>query len=357
MLSMLPRNKTSLRMSCCLAAIVLWLSGCTVVGELPAVKLQLTAGEASRLGAAVTPRLLQLLGGPYHDRQLAADLKRLATAAGGSRGLDVYVADRSDPALYVLPGGKTVLTRGLLAGVQGGEELKALLAHAGNGYAGEMTHSMVAAARELGAGAGDRFDPDAADVRLASGFVDRPCAGFCLAMIRAGRAGGAAVPDSVRRLGDLQPGYDLLARAQEIEAAGHDGRAIALMLQAAGDTPDEPLLLGALGMAYLRAGQLQQARLHLQKSVRLQPEYYRTQMGLGYLLLQLKRYDDARDALKKSVALLPVAENLFLLGEVLEKSGDAAGAAEFYRRVARHDGRSKLGREARERLARLEQRQ
>jgi uncharacterized protein HemY len=126
------------------------------------------------------------------------------------------------------------------------------------------------------------------------------------------------------------------------------------MLQTAGETPDEPLLLGALGMAYLRAGQVQQARLHLEKSVKLQPAYYRTQMGLGYLYLQLQRNNDARAALTKSVALLPVTENLFLLGEAHEKTGDATEAANFYRRVVRHDGSSKLGREAQERLVGLE---
>lgn len=341
-------------MCSCLAVALLWLNGCAGVSELPVAKLRLSVEEESRLGAAVAPRLLQLLGGPYHDRRLLADLGRLAARSGEPR-LTLAVADRSEPALYALPGRRIILSRGLLAGVGNVEELSALLTRAHVVYAGELPRSMADAVRALGFGPADPFDPAAADIRLAVAFADRPCVEDCLT---AGRlSGSGAVPESVARLKRLQPGYDRLARAQEVEATGDVAQAIALMLQAAADTPDEPLLLGALGMAYLRAGQLQSARLHLQKSVKLQPDYYRTQMGLGYLYLQLQRYADARSALTRSISLLPVAENLFLLGEVYENTGESVKAADCYRRVVLHDGGSKLGREAQERLAKLGGRQ
>lgn len=335
------------------AAALLWLGGCVAMGDLPVVTQPLSAGEEARLGATVAPRLLQMLGGPYHDRQLITDLKRLAPRLG-SQQLELLVADRSEPALYALPGQRLVLTRGLLARTRNGAELSALLHGAHDDSAVWMTRSMAAAVRELETTPADPFDPAAADLRLAKDFAGRPCVDACLAKLLSGQTGGLPIAKSVARLAALQSGYDQLARAQELEASGRGGQAIALMLQTAGETPDEPLLLGALGMAYLRAGQVQQARLHLQKSVKLQPDYYRTQMGLGYLYLQLKRDSDARAALTKSVALLPVTENLFLLGEAHEKTGDTTGAANFYRRVVRHDGRSRLGLEAQERLARLE---
>jgi len=336
------------------AAALLWLGGCVAVGDLPVVK-QLSAGEEARLGAAVAPRLLQLLGGPYHDRQLSVDLKRLVPRSG-SQQLEPLVADRSEPALYVLPGQRLVLTRGLLARSRSGAELSALLQAAREGSSSGLTRSMAAAFQELETVPADPFDPTAADLRLATAFAERSCTDACLARVLSGQTGISPVPKSVARLAELQPGYDQLARAQQLEASGNGSQAITLMLQTAGETPDEPLLLGALGMAYLRAGQVQQARLHLQKSVKLQPDYYRTQMGLGYLYLQLKRDSEARAALSRSVALLPVTENLFLLGEAHEKTGDASGAANFYRRIVRHDGSSKLGREAQERLDRLERR-
>ncbi len=337
------------------AAATLWLSGCAVVAEMPVARLQLDSAGETRVGEAVTPRLLQLLGGPYHDRQLASDLKRLA-ARNGSGLVEVVVADRSEQALYALPGNRLILTRGLLAGVRNGEELNALLVRGRNSYPGGMTRTMAGAVRELEGRKSDPLDPDAAEIRLAAGFAERPCDGYCLTGLLAGPAGRADLPKTVARLAELRPGYDTLARAQEIEAAGDSSRAIALLLQAAGETPDEPRLLGSLGLAYLRAGQLQPARLHLQKSVKLQPNYYRTQMGLGFLYLQTTRLDEARRALEASAALLPVTENLFLLGETHEKSGNPGRAKEYYRRVVQHDSTGKLGREARARLARLGER-
>ena len=119
----------------------------------------------------------------------------------------------------------------------------------------------------------------------------------------------------------------------------------------AATTPDEPRILGSLGMAYLRAGQNQAARLHLQKSVKLQPDYYRTQMGLGYLYLQKGKFRQANQALAMSARLLPVSENLFLLAEAREKSGDVEGAILLYQLVVESDRHSKLGRTSASRLA------
>jgi len=74
-------------------------------------------------------------------------------------------------------------------------------------------------------------------------------------------------------------------------------------------------------------------------------------MGLGYLSLQLGKFQQANELLTKSVRLLAVAENLFLLAETREKSGDATGAAALYRLVVEADRYGKLGRSAAERLA------
>ncbi len=147
------------------------------------------------------------------------------------------------------------------------------------------------------------------------------------------------------------PGYKLLADAREFESSNDQAQAIATYLQAASITPDEPRILGSLGLAYLRAGQLQPARLHLQKSVKLQPDYYRTQMGLGYLYLQLGKIRLANEALAVSVRMLPVTENLFLLAEAREKSGDTEGGMLLYQLVVESDRDSKLGRTSVNRLA------
>jgi len=104
-------------------------------------------------------------------------------------------------------------------------------------------------------------------------------------------------------------------------------------------------------MAYLRAGQLQSARLPLQKAVKLQPDYYRSRMGLGYLYLGKGQLRQASQELAESVALLPVTENLFLLAEVREKSGDLKEALALYTMIVKADPDSKIGRSSASRLA------
>ena len=104
-------------------------------------------------------------------------------------------------------------------------------------------------------------------------------------------------------------------------------------------------------MAYLRAGQLQSARLHLQEAVKLQPNYYRSRMGLGYFYLQSGKLSRASEMLAESVELLPVTENLFLLAEAREKSGDNKGARMLYKVIVESDPDSKLGQSSARRLA------
>jgi hypothetical protein len=344
----------------CLAALLTWLGGCGGLTPLgPAEEPPLSAEQQARVGTAVAEKLIQILGGPYYDGQLAADLNRMA-ARQVSRPPVLAVADRSAAELYPLPGGRIVMTRGLLAGMRSRAELDSLLRYAARladtANRARMSPSMAETAGQVLSRTSSVFDPDAAAIRLARLIAREPCGQDCLAPVlvdpaRAGTPGLPPLPESVRRLAELQPGFELLASAREYEQREDQGKAIATYLQAAAATPDEPYILGSLGLAYLRAGQLQPARLHLQKAVDLQPDYYRTLMGLGYLSLQLGKFQQANELLAESVRLLAVAENLFLLAETREKSGDATGAAALYRLVVEADRYGKLGRSAAERLA------
>ncbi len=326
------------------------------------------------------------------------------------------VADRSEPGLFVLPAGQIVVTRGLLSELQSRDELIALLAHAighvdEDPFAGRATRSLAAASHEFltSSPKGRQENPEALDVLLAKMLEKReyeldeeltadrialellakaglakdglavmlshcldnhtlkmglaenhPCSVGRLdalglgSVAPVGDSTGQSLPASFGRLKSLQTGYGLLVQAQTLEAEGKELQAIATYLQAATVAADEPRILGALGMAYLRAGQLQSARLHLQKAVGLQPDYYRTRMGLGYLYLQLNRFIEADSELTKSVELLPVPENLYLLAETREGLGDNNKAITLYRRVFEADRRSKLGRAAASRLEEME---
>lgn len=340
-------KKSSFILFCLLLMI---LGGCAGVSQyIPAPLPKLTASDKHTLGEKVAMRLLQLQGGPYHDQALTGDINRAASG----KTLSVYVADRSASALYVLPGRHLVMTRGLVTQLSSLQELEQLLVYAGhrtqNSYGGSVSRDVVSAVSECLAGQESVYDPDAGSIRLARYFENQVCEGACLDFVGASTA---RLPESFQKLDSLSAGFDLLSQAQRDEKAGNP-KAIATYLQAAVKTPDEPKVLGALGMAYLRTGDLQSARLHLQKSVRLQPDYYRTLMGLGYLYLQQGKIERAKETLAVSVRLLPVEENLFLLAETMEKGSELSEARALYRVVIESGHNSKLARTAKSRLQKM----
>lgn len=343
-----------------LLALSIGLSGCAGLDLAPSPSpVELSASDQASVGVAAEGRLMQLLGGPYHDKELVSDLKRLiGQQSQGSRVYQVSVADRGQAALYALPGRRIVLTRGLLAGLVFEHELVGVLAQASKlsdrFLSTRSSRAMNKAIEAVLSGDDAPYDPDSASIELARLFEQSACELNCLAALkRAGESGpgSRAVPESIKRLAQLESGYALLANARKLEKTQNQAQAIAAYLQAAVAAPEEPRMLASLGLAYLRAGQLQSARLHLEKAVKLQPEYYRTRMGLGYLYLQSGQLRKAGQALAESVRLLPVTENLFLLAEVREKSGDVEGAMALYRLVVASDRFGKLGRTSSNRLA------
>ena len=341
----------------CALVVLGGLVGCASLTQYaPVAPPQLTPVEEARVGVAVEGRLIQMLGGPYYDKALTNDLNHYIHS---DQPLKVSVADRSASALYPLPGGRVIITRGFLAKMNSRAELKSLLNYAGrlsnNLYEDRVTRGMAEAIEEVLSVSDSTYNPESAAIRLARLFERESCEKDCLAStqltgVTADKAGSTGLPKSINRLSGLQPGYELASTARKAEKADGQAKAITLYLQAATITPDEPRILGSLGLAYLRAGQSQPARLHLQKAIKLQPDYYRTQMGLGYLYLQQGKFRQANLALARSVHLLPVTENLFLLAEAREKSGDVKDARLLYQLVAESDHDSKLGRTAAKRL-------
>ncbi|WP_172399717.1 M48 family metalloprotease [Geothermobacter hydrogeniphilus] len=158
---------------------------------------------------------------------------------------------------------------------------------------------------------------------------------------------------AVRNLRTLEPGYRLYDRARLQERKGDLNGAIATYLQAAAKAPDQALILTGLGMAYLKAGDPRSARRHLARAVRLQGDYYRSRLGLGYVLLQQHKTARAVTQLERSMDLYPTAQGGFLLAEGYEKTDRSREALQLYQAVARADARGELGQAAARRAARL----
>lgn len=168
------------------------------------------------------------------------------------------------------------------------------------------------------------------------------------------RTGDGEFHQALKRLRANLPGFALYDEARALERGGQLREAVAIYLRAASAAPDESIILAALGTAYLQAGDLGSARLHLAKAVSLDQRYYYSRMGLGYAHLQQGGTAAAIAELEASLRLLPSQRAAFLLAEAYEKEGKISAARQYYRAVAAADSRSKLGEFAAQRLLKLE---
>lgn len=159
---------------------------------------------------------------------------------------------------------------------------------------------------------------------------------------------------SVTKLRLMQQGYALYDQARNLEENGQLPRAIAVYLQAATAAPDQALILTALGTAYLKADDLVSGQQHLSRAVQLDGQYYRSRMGLGYLLLEQEDFPLAVRELEASMALLPTLQGAYLLAGAYEGNRQVGQAIEMYRTVVKAAPTSRLGEAAAERLQELE---
>ncbi len=354
--------------------VVAWLAGCAgLVGELPAKAPRLTTPQEKILGEACLPVAIQRLGGRYVSPVLNSYIERLGKMMARQIGRSdlVYqfvIVDRNDAGLYTLPAGKILISRGLLQQLGIETEYAALLEQAilrshNSPFGGAATRSMVELSRQVleKPKPQEIIELDLPADRLAQAIITRdgPSAvdfGALQSTVRSSfevLAFQAKERQAVEELQAMQAGYQRLDQAKRLEASGEQRAAIAAYLQAAVEAPGQAAILSALGMAYLRADDLNSARVHLQEAARLQPEYYRTRMGLGYLRLQAGDWEEALAQLQVSAQLLPVPENYFLIGQAYEKIGQPEAAMRYYQAIIATDPRSKLGHSAGERLGEL----
>ncbi len=163
----------------------------------------------------------------------------------------------------------------------------------------------------------------------------------------------AAYARQAERLNATRAAYRLYDQAREAENRQQSDRAIELYHQAMQQAPDHGLLLTALGMAYLRKEDPVPAKRYLLRAVRVDPGYFQSRLGLGYLYLQDREAAAAVEHLEAAVKLLPTVEGVYLLAAAETLSGNLTRARQLYRAVAQTDRTGHLGQAAAERLRRL----
>jgi tetratricopeptide (TPR) repeat protein len=89
-----------------------------------------------------------------------------------------------------------------------------------------------------------------------------------------------------------------------------------------------------LASFYLQQGRLPAALPHLERAAALDPAHYASGYDLALALLETGKLDEARAQVARMMSARDTAELHNLLGNVEERAGNAAGAAQEYQRAA-----------------------
>jgi tetratricopeptide (TPR) repeat protein len=170
--------------------------------------------------------------------------------------------------------------------------------------------------------------------------LDNPGALFGLAQIS--RAKGETREEMIylNRVGTLLAGStatDFLYKfALEAMRAGLFDEAKSALERAVELKPKEPSYLLALGIAELRKTDLFAAEKTFRGVLALQPNNAQAQLHLGYVLLNQKKYAEARTWLEKSARPgAAVPEVFYYLGLVAQEQNDDAGAIVLFEKTVR----------------------
>ena len=98
--------------------------------------------------------------------------------------------------------------------------------------------------------------------------------------------------------------------------------------------PNDPAYMLGYGIAWLRKGDLFEAEKVFRKLIQLQPNSEPAQVHLGYVLLNQKKYDEARLWLEKSArGAAPIPEVFYYLGLVAQEQNDDAKAIGLFEKA------------------------
>lgn len=320
----------------------------------------MTRAEMVRIGSAMSERVVQLIGGPYKHDTFETEFEELQKILGVSNDVKIVFADSNRRGYYPLPGEHFVITRGLLASLEDANAVNSLF----NSFKSQAikadtiltSQSMWSATQDALASSGSEVNLNSGVMVLSRKYLDYLCDHTCFLHKPSFQSEVKfQMPSSLLEIKQLQVAYDLMEIGKNFERDDKLHDAIKTYFEAVMLASEQPKILTTIGLAYLRAGDYQTARLHLQEAVRIEPEYFATRMGLGYIHLIEGEFLLAQQQLKKSVDLLPAVENLFLLAQAKENLNQLTEARKLYLMVSENDDTNRLGKMANERLKILNQ--
>jgi len=113
---------------------------------------------------------------------------------------------------------------------------------------------------------------------------------------------------------------------QTLVFAGRNLDAAPLARKLLVQAPNDADLLYLNGVVERATGMLQDARMHLEKSAKLDPNRASTHFNLGCTLEQLQQYEEAKTQLQKAIELDPEPESRVELAKVMHRLGETDAA-------------------------------
>ncbi len=167
-----------------------------------------------------------------------------------------------------------------------------------------------------------------------------------------GEWGKEIYAQKVGKLKSTQAAYKAYDDGVKALAKGDVKQADALAKQAVAAEPREARFRELQGDIAMKQNRSEEALVHYQQAIDMQPDYFRPYVQKGVALNSLGRHAEAEPLLRRSNELLPTATSHFVLGQIAESRGDADSALQQYGIAA--GSNSDVGKASMARLVRLD---
>jgi len=153
------------------------------------------------------------------------------------------------------------------------------------------------------------------------------------------------------KLRESKPAYEKADEARKALGEGETEQAMRLAREAKAALPEEARFDALIGETLWTADRKEEAIPYFRRAARQEAGYFQHHLQLGLLLEERNEDGEAREALEKSLELLPTAPAHLGLGNIDRRAGNRDAAIQHYRTAAQSD--SAAGRQARAALAEM----